>query len=135
MATPPKPVISATSVVTNLTVTNPVTEAVIGTAATTATTLIPSNPSISSRAPGVAVTVPNQSRTVTFSLVVTDNLGQQSQPATFSVSIQPTPVAKLTATPTVSSAGGVIQFSGRGSVSGGTIAKFKFTLLPSTVTG
>jgi len=92
--------------------------------------LTPTNPSTTTAAPNssVAVTVPNQSGTVTFSLVVTDNLGIASQAATVSVTIQGPPVAKLSTTTPVVAPGGTIQLSGDGSVSTGSLSTFKFSL-------
>jgi hypothetical protein len=99
---------------------------------TTPIELTPTSPSTTTTAPtsGVAVTVPNQSGTVTFSLVVTDNLGEASQPATVNVSIQGPPIAVLTATPTTIATGGTIELSGSGSTTSGSIASYKFSLVP-----
>jgi hypothetical protein len=99
----------------------------------TAVELTPANPTATVNAPGssISVTVPNTSGTVTFSLVVTDNLGVESAPAFATVSIQAPPVAVITATPPTVQAGGVIQLSGAGSSSTGSIAKYTFALLPA----
>jgi hypothetical protein len=96
--------------------------------------LSPANPTATVAAPAssVSVTVPATAGTVTFSLVVTDNLGVESAPAFATVSIQAPPVAVLGATPSSVPAGGVIQLSGAGSTSSGSIAKFTFSLLPAT---
>ena len=99
----------------------------------TAVELTPANPTATVNAPvsSISVTVPNTSGTVTFSLVVTDNLGVESAPAFATVSIQAPPVAVLTATPPTVQEGGVIQLSGAGSNSSGSIAKYTFALLPA----
>jgi hypothetical protein len=79
----------------------------------------------------VQVTVPNTSGQVTFSLVVTDNLNQQSQnKATVSVTIQPPPVAAITTPQVVVPAGTPIQLSGTGSTPLGNIKTFTFSLVP-----
>jgi hypothetical protein len=90
---------------------------------------------VSGSSPTATVTVPNQSGTVTFQLVVTDNLGQQSAPATVTVVIQSAPVARIAATPTSVAPGGAITLSGAGSTATdpGTIATFTFSVVnPST---
>lgn len=94
--------------------------------------LTPSNPSTTTNAPAstVAVTVPNTTGTVTFSLVVTDNLGVQSAPAFATVTIQGPPVAVLTAAPTTLAEGGTIELTGAKSTSSGSIASYKFSLVP-----
>jgi hypothetical protein len=94
------------------------------------TELTAASPTITSATPTVEVTVPNTSGTVTFQLVVTDNLGTKSAPATISVEIQAAPKAELSATPTVIAAGGTITLSGTGSaaVAPGTIANYTFTV-------
>ncbi|MGD0931616.1 MAG: hypothetical protein ABR902_13280 [Candidatus Korobacteraceae bacterium] len=106
------------------------------TAATNVVTLTPASPTTPTAPPytnsTVAVTVPNTTGTVTFSLVVTDNLGVQSAPAFATVTIQGAPKAALTATPTVLTEGGTIQLSGSGSTSSGSIAKYVFSLVPPT---
>ncbi len=106
------------------------------TAATSVVTLTPASPTTPTAPPytnsTVAVTVPNTTGTVTFSLVVTDNLGVQSAPAFATVTIQSAPKAALTATPTVLTEGGTIQLSGSGSTSSGSIAKYVFSLVPPT---
>ncbi len=93
------------------------------------------NPSTTVTAPTskVSVTVPNTSGTVTFSLVVTDNMGLESQPAFATVSIQGPPIAVLTATPTIVALGSAIELSGAGSTSPGSIASYKFSLVPAPV--
>jgi hypothetical protein len=65
---------------------------------------------------------------VTFSLVVTDNLGVKSPPATATVNIQAAPTARLTATPNTVTPGGAIELSGSGSSSSGSIASYTFTV-------
>jgi hypothetical protein len=99
-----------------------------------AVALSPGNPKITTTAPtsSVSVTVPNTSGQVTFSLVVTDNLGVVSSPATVTVTIQSPPTAVLrTESPTVA-AGGPIQLSGTGSTSSGSIASYTFSLVNPT---
>ncbi|HEX8713649.1 MAG TPA: hypothetical protein VF730_17360 [Terracidiphilus sp.] len=97
-------------------------------------TLTPSNPSTTTNAPtsSVAVTVPNTTGTVTFSLVVTDNLGVQSAPAFATVTIQGPPVAVLTATPATLAENGTIELTGAKSTSSGSIASYKFSLVPAS---
>jgi hypothetical protein len=94
------------------------------------TELTAANPTISSAEPTVQVTVPNTSGTVTFQLVVTDNLGTKSEPVTVSVEIQAAPVGRLSANPVVVPAGGTITLSGEGSsaVAPGTLTDFSFTV-------
>lgn len=94
--------------------------------------LTPSNPSTTTTAPtsNVAVTVPNTTGIVTFSLVVTDNLGVESAPAFATVTIQGPPVAVLAVTPTTLAEGGTIQLVGDKSTSAGKIASYKFSLVP-----
>jgi len=82
----------------------------------------------------VTVIVPNTTGTVTFSLVVTDNLGVQSQPARATVTIQGAPVAVLTATPPAVTEGGAIELSGAGSTSSGSISSYTFALVPPNPT-
>jgi hypothetical protein len=98
-----------------------------------ATALSPTNPSVTTPTPTATVTVPNTSGSVTFQLIVTDNLGVQSAPATFTVNIQGAPTAVLTATPNPVAAGKPITLSGAGSKADGTgtIASFAFSLLTS----
>ena len=100
------------------------------------TPLSPSNPSVTTSAPTsiVAVTVPNTSGTVTFSLVVTDNLGVQSAPAFATVTIQGAPVAVISTKPTTVGPGGAIELIGDGSKSSGTIASYTFSLVAPTPT-
>lgn len=97
--------------------------------------LTPASPTVSTSADSVEVTVPNTSGTVTFQLIVTDNLGTQSVAATATVEIQSAPTAKLTATPSVVKAGETITLSGAGSsaVAPGTIANYAYTLEPAPV--
>jgi hypothetical protein len=76
--------------------------------------------------------VPNTSGTVTFSLVVTDNLGVKSAPVFTTVTIQGAPIGEISATPTVVAAGGPIALSGQGSTSSGSIASYTFALVPPT---
>jgi len=99
--------------------------------------LSPASPSTTVNPPasGVSVTVPNASGTVTFSLVVTDNLGAESAPAFATVSIQSPPVAVLAASPATVPEGGAIELSGTGSSSSGSIASYKFSLVPAPVVG
>jgi hypothetical protein len=93
-----------------------------------------SSPSTTTTAPtsSVAVTVPNTTGKVTFSLVVTDNLGVKSQPVTATVTIQAPPTAVLTANPTTASENGTITLSGSGSTSSGNIASYTFSFVPPT---
>jgi len=100
--------------------------AVTSTAVATTTTF-----PVSGSGSTATVTVPNKSGTVTFQLVVTDNLGQQSAPATVTVTIQGAPVANITATPNPVKAGAPITLSGAGStaVSPGTLTNFTFSLV------
>jgi len=93
--------------------------------------LSPTNPSIGTTSPTVSVTVPNTAGTVTFSLVVTDNLGIQSTPAYATVTVQAPPTAKLTASPSTIAAGGTITLSGAGSASSGSFANYLFSLVPA----
>jgi len=111
----------------------PVKAPVITPTPSAAVELTPANPSTTVTAPvsSVAVTVPNTSGKVTFQLVVTDNLGQQSAPAYATVSIQGAPIAVLSATPGTVQAGGTIELSGAGSTSGGSIASYTFSLVPA----
>lgn len=103
----------------------------------TVVALTPANPTttVSAPASSVAVTVPNASGTVTFSLVVTDNLGVASPPVYASVSVQGPPVAMLTATPATVTQGGRIELAGAGSTSSGSIASYTFSLVPAAVLG
>jgi hypothetical protein len=64
---------------------------------------------------------------VNFSLVVTDNLGQTSTAAVAQVTIQGTPTAVLTATPSSVAPGGTITLDGSKSTSAGSIASYAFT--------
>ena len=93
--------------------------------------LSPTNPSVTTPSPNVTVSVPATSGSVTFELVVTDNLGNQSAPATITVEVQPAPVAVLsTSTPSVR-AGAPIELSGVNSVAAtpGTITSYRYTLV------
>jgi hypothetical protein len=74
--------------------------------------------------------VPGATGKVTFSLVVTDNLGVQSAPAFITVTLQPAPVALIAANPTDAVEGSAINLTGAGSSSSGNIASFKFSLEP-----
>lgn len=105
------------------------------TTASTSVALSSSSPSTTTTAPtsSVSVTVPNTTGTVTFSLVVTDNLGVESQPAYATVTIQGPPTAVLTATPATVTEGGAIELSGSGSTSSGSIASYKFSFVPATI--
>jgi len=96
------------------------------------TPLSPASPTVTTTAPtsSVLVTVPNTSGTVTFSLVVTDNLGVESAPAFATVTIQGAPVAVIAATPETVAVGGRIDLSGVGSTSAGSIASYTFALVP-----
>ncbi len=96
------------------------------------TALTPQNPSVSGANATVLVTVPNTSGTVTFSLVVTDDLGVTSKPATVTVNIQGPPLAVLTTPQPKVTAGSPIQLSGANSTSTGTIRTFTFSLVPPT---
>jgi hypothetical protein len=97
----------------------------------TATALFPANPSISTTSPTVSITVPASAGTVTFSLVVTDNLGAKSAPAYATVTVQAPPIAVLTASPATATEGGPIQLSGSASTSSGSIANYLFSLVPA----
>jgi hypothetical protein len=142
MAIPPKtPAPTVTPVVTPpvTTVGTPATTPPVTTPPTTIPTfaLSAANPSTPLPVPPavspsvVQVTVPNTSGQVTFSLVVTDNLGQQSQnKPTVTVTIQPPPVAALTGPTTPVPAGSPIQLSGAGSTPLANIKTFTFTLVP-----
>lgn len=93
--------------------------------------LSPTNPSITTPSPNITVSVPATSGPVTFSLVVTDNLGNQSAPALITIEIQPAPVAVLsTSTPSVR-AGAPIELSATSSVAAapGTITSYRYTLV------
>jgi hypothetical protein len=100
---------------------------------TTPIALSAANPSTTATAPAssVTVTVPNLTGPVTFSLVVTDNLGVESPAAYATVHIQSPPTAVLTATPATVTEGGAIVLSGAGSTSAGSIASYKFSLVPA----
>ena len=145
MATPPKiplpvsePIAGATPAPTAPTA--PVgVAATTTTAATTVTTpvtaLSPTSPNVpGTTSPTVEVTVPNTSGTVTFQLIVTDNLGQSSPAATATVTIQAGPAAKLTATPAVAKPGETITLSSAGSTAAapGTLTGFQFSLKPAS---
>ena len=93
--------------------------------------LSPSNPRVSGTSPSVQVTVPNTSGQVTFQLIVTDNLGNQSPPAMVTVAIQSPPVAVLQATPSSVAPGGTITLSGAESAAQPTasIATYTFSLV------
>ena len=105
-------------------------------AATTTVTLTPTSPSTTTTAPtsSVPVVVPGTTGTLKFSLVVTDNLGVQSQPAYATVTVQGPPVAVLAATPSPITEGGTITLSGAQSTSSGSIAKYEFSFVPAVVT-
>jgi hypothetical protein len=109
---------------------------VVPVAGSTPVALTAASPSVSTTAPtsSVSVTVPNVTGTVTFSLVVTDNLGVSSAPAYATVTIQAPPKAALAATPATVTEGGTIQLSGAGSTTTGSIANFKFSLVPQAST-
>ncbi len=99
--------------------------------ATTTTTPITSGQSITPNPPTtstLAVSVPNGVGVLTFQLVVTDNLGQQSAPAVATVTVQGPPIAVLAATPSQVAQGGAITLDGSKSTSTGTIASYSFTL-------
>ncbi len=148
MATPPKPPITAVPAATLAATTAanpaaPIASAPVTTAPVVTTPIVtppivaipaptplsPSNPSISTTSSSVSVTVPNTSGSVTFQLVVTDNLGQVSAPSTLTVSIQGTPLATLTTPSPVVKPGAAISLSGAGSTSTGTITNFTFSLV------
>jgi hypothetical protein len=97
----------------------------------TVTALSPANPSIGTTSPTVSVTVPASAGTVTFSLVVTDNLGVKSAPAYATVTVQAPPLAVLTASPATATEGGPIQLSGSASTSSGSIVNYLFSLVPA----
>jgi len=93
--------------------------------------LSPTNPSITTPSPNIAITVPATSGPVTFQLVVTDNLGNQSAPASITIEIQPAPIAVLsTSTPSVR-AGSPIELSAANSAAQapGTITSYRYTLI------
>lgn len=121
MATPPKPPIVAPG-----TPVTPVTPAPPAPAAGT-TTVFP----VTGSSPTATVTVPNQTGAVTFQLVVTDNLGQQSAPATVTVTIQGPPTASVAATPTTIKPGAPITLSGAKSTAQapGSITTYTFTVV------
>jgi hypothetical protein len=103
----------------------------------TSTALSPTSPSVTTTTPSATVTVPNTSGSVTFQLIVTDNLGVQSAPATVTINIQGAPTAVIAATPNPVAAGKPITLSGAGSTASGngTIASFDFSLVtPGAVT-
>jgi len=87
--------------------------------------------------PTVSVTVPNTSGTVTFQLIVTDNLGQASAPSTATVTIQGAPTANLSVSaqgvnPSKSitvKPGETITLSSTGSAAAapGTLSSYQFT--------
>ena len=101
----------------------------------TGTALSPTNPSVTTTTPSATVTVPNTSGSVTFQLVVTDNLGVQSAPATVTINIQGAPTAVISATPNPVAAGKPITLSGAGSTASGTgtISSFAFSLVTPAV--
>jgi hypothetical protein len=88
---------------------------------------------VDSTTPTIEVTVPNTSGTVTFQLIVTDNLGTQSVAVKATVEIQGAPTGVLTANPNVIKPGGIITLSGANSsaIAPGTIANYAFTLEPA----
>jgi hypothetical protein len=93
--------------------------------------LSPTNPSPGALAFQIQpVTVPNTSGTVTFQLVITDNLGQSSTAQT-TVTIQPGPNIEFTATPTVAAPGSTITLSAAGSSAAapGALSTFQFSLV------
>ena len=93
--------------------------------------LSPTNPSVTTPSPNITVSVPATSGPVTFQLVVTDNLGNQSAPATITIEIQPAPIAVLsTSTPSVR-AGSPIELSAANSAAAapGTITSYRYTLV------
>lgn len=98
------------------------------------TALSPSNPTVVTTTATAAVTVPNTSGSVTFQLVVTDNLGVASAPATVTIKIQGAPTAVLSGTPNPVAAGKTITLSGQGSSAAdpGTIASYAYTLVTPT---
>jgi hypothetical protein len=112
--------------------TTPVTNDLVNEAVLAATKLA-SGQTVSTANSSMEVTVPNTSGTVTFQLIVTDNLGTKSVAATATVEIQGAPTAHLTATPAVVAAGGIITLDGAKSVAvaPGTIASYAFTLEPA----
>lgn len=98
------------------------------------TVLSPNNPTVTSEEPSVSVTVPNTSGTVTFQLIVTDNLGVQSAPVTATVTIQGAPTAVLNATPSTVGPGQTITLDGSRSFATdpGKLSTFNFTLITPT---
>lgn len=120
---------AATTITTPIVPVNPIVVNPVG-----ATPLSPTSPTVTTTTPTAAVSVPNTSGSVTFQLIVTDNLGVQSAPVTYTVNIQGAPTAVLTATPNPVAAGKAITLSGAGSTANGTgtIASYAFSLLSST---
>ena len=109
---------------------------VIAPTATTTVSLSTASPSTTTNAPtsSVSVDVPGETGSLRFSLVVTDNLGQQSAPAYVTVNVQGLPIANITAAPTTIVEGGPVELSGAGSTSSGSIENSKFSLAPIVVT-
>jgi len=141
--TPPKVPLAATTVATSAiseVSAVPITTVAGSTTAGATTTGATAAPAattfpVTVNVPTTTVTVANGPGTsVTFSLVVTDDLGQKSVPATATVTIQGLPTAKLTATPSAIAAGQPITLSGAGSAAAapGTITTFTFSLVPGT---
>ena len=104
--------------------------------ATTVISLSTASPSTSTTAPtsSVSVNVPGTTGSIRFSLVVTDNLGQESAPAYVTVAVQNLPIANITASPMTIVEGGAVELSGAASTSTGTIASYTFSLAPIAVT-
>jgi len=100
-----------------------------GTAGGTTPTLSTSNPTYTGPSSTVQAIVPTTPGQVTFSLTVTDNLGQTGT-AQVTVTVQGVPNAELTANPNPVAAGGTVQLSGAGSQStgGGTITSYAFSM-------
>jgi hypothetical protein len=132
--TPIKPILPVTPVVGPVLGTPIAGIPVTGIAASTP--LSPTNPTVTTETPSVTVTVPNTSGTVTFQLIVTDNLGVASAPVTQTVTIQGAPIAVLKATPAVVAAGKTITLDASGSTAAapGTVASYAFTLEPTATT-
>jgi len=91
--------------------------------------LTPGTP-YTSTSPNITVTVPNTSGSVIFSLVVTDNLGTSSVPATCTVQIQAPPTAVLTASPSPAAAGSPIALSSVATTTG-TIKSYTYSVAPA----
>lgn len=81
----------------------------------------------------ITVTAPATPGTLTFQLIVTDDLGQTSAPATATVVVQGAPTAVLTATPAAVKPGGTITLNGASStaMAPGKLTTYAFSLKPA----